>query len=140
VNDQLRRFGYLVAMIVNAVVLTIAHTVLDWGIPFLTPSFRDVLWAIDLSVGATIIANALFIVYDSAWFRHASQIVLDALALVTVYTLYRVFPFDFGMEWANTFAAVSMLLVMIAVGIALVVQTVQAMTDPRWWRDAPGSI
>jgi len=69
----MRRGCYATALVVNAVLLYSAHRLLEWGVPFLTPSFNDVLWALDLSLGATVLANAAFIAYDSAWFRHVSD-------------------------------------------------------------------
>jgi hypothetical protein len=135
-GTEARRGGYMAAMIVNAIVLYAAHHVLEWGVPFITASFDDVLWALNLSIGATIIANALFIAYDAAWFRHLAQIVLDGLALLSVYTLYSVFPFDFESAWLSDIVNIVLLLTMLAVAIALVVQVVRALTDPGWWQEA----
>jgi hypothetical protein len=136
-NDSAgRRGGFIAALAVNSVILYAAHHLLEWGIPFITPSFRDVLWALNLSIGATIVANAFFIVYDAAWFRHVAQLGLDGLALLSAYTLYRVFPFDFEAVWMSDVLAVALLLTMVGIGIALVVQVVRMLTDVSWWQEA----
>jgi hypothetical protein len=121
--------GYAVSIVVNAILLYIVHHVTTWGVPFLTPAFEDVLWAIDLSLGATIVANAFFMAYDRGWFRHLSEMVLDALALLSTYTLYRVFPFQFDDAWWYQVAGVALLAVMLAVSIALIVNALKAVAD-----------
>jgi hypothetical protein len=131
-----RRAGYNAAIIINVVILYAAHHLLEWGVPFLTPSFNDVLWALTLSIGATIIANALFIVYDRTWFRHLAQLVLDGLALVSVYTLYRVFPFDFSSAGLTTAVNLALLFTLFGVTVALLVQIVRMLTDGNWWQEA----
>ena len=122
---EARRGGYIAALVVNAVVLYAAHHLVAWGVPFITPSFNDVLWAIDLSIGATIAANACFIVYDATWFRHLTQIGLDALALLSVYMLYRVFPFDFEAAWLSDLVSIALVFAMLGVSIALMVDLVR---------------
>jgi hypothetical protein len=128
-TDQLRHGGYTVELVVNAILLYAAHHLLPWGVPFLTPAFADVLWAIDLSLGAAIIANALFMAYDPAWFRQLSQAGLDFFSLVSTYTLYRVFPFDFELAWWNDVAAGVLVVAMVATTIGFIVHVVRATSD-----------
>ena len=73
-----------------------ANNLLRWSVPFITEGFADVLWAINLSLAASIVGNALFLASDPRWFRRAVQIVLNLFGLLSAYMLYRVFPFDFG--------------------------------------------
>jgi hypothetical protein len=128
-NADLRTSGYAVAVVVNAILLYVAHHLLAWGVPFLTPAFAEVLWAIDLSLGAAIVANAAFIAYDARWFRHLTGAALDALSLLSTYTLYSVFPFHFEAPWWYETAALVLLIVMLVTAIALVVHVVQAIAD-----------
>jgi hypothetical protein len=126
---DLRATGYGISIVVNVILLYVAHHLLAWGVPFLTPAFTDVLWAIDLSIGATIVANAIYMAYDPSWLRHVSEIVLDLLALLSVYTIYRVFPFQFEQTWWYQSATLTLLVLMFAILIAVIVNLVQAVTD-----------
>jgi hypothetical protein len=128
-TDHLRHGGYTVELVLNAILLYAAHHLLEWGVPFITPAFADVLWAIDLSLGAAIIANALFIAYDPAWFRRLSQAALDFFSLVSTYTLYRVFPFDFEMVGWNDIVSVLLVVAMVATMIGLIVHLAQAIGE-----------
>jgi len=126
---EVRHGGYSAELVVNAILLYAAHHLLEWGVPFLTPAFADVLWAIDLSLGAAIIANALFIAYDPAWFKHLSQAALNFFSLVSTYTLYRVFPFDFELAQWNDIVGVLLVVGMVATAIAVIVHLVQAIGE-----------
>jgi hypothetical protein len=126
---DLRATGYGISIVVNVILLYVVHHLLAWDVPILTPAFNDVLWAVDLSLGATIVANAIFMAYDPRWFRHVSDIVLDLLALLSVYMIYRVFPFQFEQAWWYDVTPLVLLVVMIAILIAIVVNLVQAVTD-----------
>jgi hypothetical protein len=119
-----RRASYVGSIVVNAIWYYVAHNLLRWDIPFLTPSFASVLWAIDLSIGASIVANALFLAYDERWFRRLLQIVLTGLAFVATSTLYGVFPFEFGDPMWNSLASFCLFVVMIATALAMLVQLV----------------
>ena len=119
-----RQVGYIVAIIVNAVILTIAHNLTSWGLPFVTSAFPETLWAINLSLSATIIANACFLVYDAPWFRDLAQIVLNIFAVVVALVTYRVFPFDFGDARANDLARLGVLGLAGLLALIVVVQTI----------------
>ncbi len=121
---EARQLGYVVAVIVNAVMLYAGHHLLSWGVPFVTGSFDDVLWALDLSLGTAIAANAFYLVYDATWLRRLCQIGLDITALVWLSALYRVFPFAFPSPWWNDFASWLLTLVMLALIVAMVVHTI----------------
>jgi len=128
-RDGSRTLNYVVSIVVNAIVLYIDNHLLAWGVPFITPAFGDVLWAIDLSIWATIIANALFLAYDAQWFRELAQIVLSGIALGVTAILYARFPFDFGSATLNDLASVGLLLVMFALIVAIIVQAVIFFAD-----------
>jgi hypothetical protein len=137
-----RRAGYAVAMLVNTILLSIVHSLPQWRLPILTPAFSDTLWAFDLSLGATIVANALFFAYDEPWFRDLMQIALSGLALVVAATLYRVFPFDFGDATSNNRARLVVVVVIFAICIAIIAQVVAWLVGvirPALRGDAPGT-
>lgn len=91
------RFGYMVAIIVNAAMLVVANNILDWGwLPFLTDDFGRLLWIIDFSLLASIVVNAIYLGYDPAWFKSACQIGLGGISLAVAIRMFQVFPFDFS--------------------------------------------
>jgi len=70
-NRRTTRASALVgSIIVNAILLYVAHHVLEWQIGWITPAWSDVLWAVDLTLWASIVTNALFLAIDAAWFRN----------------------------------------------------------------------
>jgi hypothetical protein len=119
-----RRVGYAVSIVVNMILLVLVQRLPTWGLPFLTPAIGTALWAFNLSLSATIVANALFFAYDAPWFRDLTQIALTALALLATVTLYRIFPFDFGDASANALARLALVAVNIALVVALFAQTI----------------
>jgi len=83
VGPASRRFGYVMAILVNAAMLFVANSVLDWGWPpFLTEDFGQVLWLIDLSLLASIAVNSMYLGYDPPWFKSVCQIGLNLITIV----------------------------------------------------------
>jgi hypothetical protein len=123
-----RRFGYIVAIVVNVLGFYIFHSLLEWRVPFVTEAWTSVLWAVDLSIAASIVANAVYLAYDARWLRHLGGIVTGAFSFLSTYVIWRTFPFDFGEAW-NDMAQFVMVLVMLAIVIGIVVQSAQLITD-----------
>lgn len=120
--------GYIVAIIVNAVMWFIAHNLLNWNVPFITERFVAVLPALEASLGATMIANVLFIAFDPRWFRALAQAGLNVISLYVVYMFYQVFPFDFGVDTFNWLVRLGLIATLIAVVIGTIVELVQAFS------------
>lgn len=117
-----RRAGYLVTIVLNVVLLVVVNNLLVWGwLPFLTDDFSRVLPILNLSIGASIVANAVYLVYDSLWFTGLSELVLLAISFAAGLSLYRVFPFDFSAyEFAwDTVARGILILGLVGVGVGL---------------------
>ena len=99
-----RQAGYVVAIVINALILWVANNLLAWGwLSWLTDDFVDVLPAINASLIVTIIAYALFIAYDGEWFRALGDIVTGIYSLLAGIAMWQVFPFDFSayaFDWA----------------------------------------
>lgn len=120
-----QRAGYVVAVAVNAVMLYIVNNLLAWDVlPFLTEDFARVLPLLNVSLVVTIIANALFVVYDARWFRSSGQIVLLAISMAVTVRLYRVFPFDFtpyAIDW-GMLGRFALLIAMFGIGVGIIVE------------------
>jgi hypothetical protein len=122
-----RHAGYVASVVIDVLLLYAAHNLLAWGVAFVTPAWAEVLWAVDLSLQASIVANALFLVYDAAWFRNLAGVATTGTGLLAGYELYRVFPFELG-RWSDL-ARLGLLAVLVALGIALVVVAVTALVE-----------
>jgi hypothetical protein len=120
-----REVGSVASILINFGLLYAAHNLLAWRVSFVTPAWADVLWAIDLSLQASIVANALFLVYDAGWFRHTLETLTIGCALVATYQLYALFPFELG-RW-DALARLGLLGMLLALAIALVVTAVIAV-------------
>lgn len=101
---SVRRTGYVVAIVMNLLLLYVANNLLDWNVlSFLTAAFGSVVWLINLSLAGTILANVVWLGYDVAWFKALSQIGLNLISAVVSIRMYQVFPFDFSQsqfDWA----------------------------------------
>ncbi|MDH5421186.1 MAG: hypothetical protein OEY55_05235 [Acidimicrobiia bacterium] len=96
-QPAIRRFGYLVAIAVNFGLIAVANNILEWDIvPFLTSDFSRLVGFISLSLGLTIAANTIYLVFDPPWFKSLSQIGLFLVSLAVTIRIYQVFPFDFS--------------------------------------------
>src|SRR5688500_17761140 len=91
-----RTAGYVGTIVVNAVLIYAARNLLAWDVPFVTPVWADVLWAVELSLYVAIVGAAVLLSYDAAWFRHLVEAVQGAFALQAGYWIWTLYPFDFG--------------------------------------------
>lgn len=123
-----RKFGYLVAVAVNAVLLWVVHNLLDWEwTRFITEEWDQVLPILTTSLIAAIVVNTLYIVFDPKWFKSLTQIVLSGISLAVTVRMLRVFPFDFtayDFPW-ETFVRVGLVVGIVGISIAIVVETVK---------------
>jgi hypothetical protein len=127
-KETTRRIGYGVAIGFNIGFLVIVNNVLDWGwFPWLTEDLTDLLPIINVSVIATIVANAVYLVYDPPWFKGIAEVVLLTISLIVTIRLLQVFPFDFSaydFAWA-TLTRWALGVAIFGIGIAMLVQLVK---------------
>ena len=128
-----RRFGYAVAIAVNAVLLVVVNNLLEWGwFSWLTDDFELVVPLVNASLVATILVTVAYLVYDPAWFKAATQILVNVIGLGVIVRMLRVFPFDFSaydFNWAAVARGVLIvgLLGVIAGTIAEVVKLIRSV-------------
>jgi hypothetical protein len=92
-----RRSGYVLAAAIMMVLWLIVNVWPGWeALPFLTQRTGDVLWAVNLSLLASLLANLAYVVYDPVWFKALGDLITTALGVVPAVLLWRVFPFDFS--------------------------------------------
>ncbi len=113
---------YITAIIFNLIFLYIVNNLINWQVYFITNAFNEVLWIINLSIIATIIGNALLLLYNPERFRHAMKIILNIFAFIAVYFVYKVFPFNFYNSFYNWGFNILLILAMIGITIAIIVE------------------
>ena len=119
-----RRAGYGVAIGFSAALLIILNGSPGWqAIPFLASATDQVLWLVNLSLGAGMAANVVYLVHDPPGVKLPGDLVTTGIGLVTAIRIWQVFPFDLSSGWST---AVRVLLVIGIAGscVALVVQIV----------------
>lgn len=103
-SRALRRFGYVIAIAVNLVLLVIVNNMLEWDLfAFLTDDFSRLTGLISFSFVATILANVGFIITDRAQIKAPTQAALNLIGVVVSVRMLQVFPFDFStyeFDWA----------------------------------------
>jgi hypothetical protein len=123
-----RRTGYIVAAVVNIVLLFLVNVTPGWeAVPFLTEKMALVLGLVNLSMTAGVIVNILFALYDARWFKALGDILTTGVGLAALVRMLRVFPFDFGgssVDWPLV-ARVLLLIGIVGSALAIVVHAGQ---------------
>ena len=119
-----RRFGYVVAVLVNLALLYAVNIWPGWdALPFLTGETTQVLTLVNASLVAGAAANGLYVVHDPRWLRAFGEAFTTAIGVVAMVALWRVFPFDFGDATFDWSLVVRILLALGIVGGAIAVLT-----------------
>ncbi|KUK73092.1 hypothetical protein [Methanobacterium sp. 42_16] len=115
---------FIVAIIANLIFLYIVNNLLSWNLSFIAPSFQEVLWIFNLSIGASIVGNILFLIYHPGWFRSLIKIILNILSFMVAYYLYVVFPFILS-SGITVLVKIVLILVMVVLVITNLVEVVK---------------
>jgi hypothetical protein len=122
-----RRIGYLVAILINAVLLYAINVWPGWAtVPFVTADLVAVLGLVNASLWVSVVANAVYLVDDRRWLKMLGNIATTAVGLVALMAMWQVFPFDLAVEpidWV-TVARTVLIISMIGSAIAIVVNLV----------------
>lgn len=133
VPTPVRRIGYVIAAIGNAVVLWASHQLLDWGWPaFLTRDFEAALGLVSASLIAGICVNLALAVHHRGRFRLLADLVTAVFGLVVGLRLLDVFPFDFtgyATDWSGVTRAVLVFGIAVT-GIAMVGNLIRLAAGP----------
>jgi hypothetical protein len=108
-----RRFGYVVAVAVNALLLYLVNARPGWdAVPFLTDDTTLVLGAVNASITAGLVVNLLYLVADPRRLRASGDILTTTIGLYAMARVWQVFPFDVTDGWTTV------LRVLLVVGLA----------------------
>ncbi|TIC87991.1 hypothetical protein E8D34_06780 [Nocardioides sp. GY 10113] len=126
-----RRFGYVVAVGANLVVLFLIHRWPGWDVvPFLSDGFTDVLPFVDASIVASIAANIVFLVRDTAALKAFGDLATTLVSLLALVRMWQVWPFDFAGVWGG-WEPLTYLMLGVATFGTVVAAIVQAVTLVR---------
>ena len=121
-EKEVRTSEFIIAIVVNIIFFYIFNNLLNWHLNFITNSFQDVLWIINLTLGFTIIVNALYLFYHPKWLRDSVQIIINILGFLVVYFLYAVYPFKFSQVFISYGLKLVLILIMIGIIAATIYQ------------------
>ena len=130
-----RRFGYGVAIAVNVALLVVVQYILEWGwLAFLTDEFADLVPWISFGLAATIVANVVYQLNDTAVVRSTGQILVNLISIFVTSRILAVFPFDFSLsifDW-EVIVRVLLVLAMVGAGIGVLTEGIRlAAGEPR---------
>ncbi len=126
-----RRVGYAFTILFMVVFLVFINNIFKWHLPFisqvLTSDFEKCLWALNLSLGASILGYFVFIFYDLKWFRHLMQAIFGGFSLVSTSVFLNIFPLDLPSSLIEQLVRWGLIFVLIATGISIIVELVKAV-------------
>ena len=120
-----RRFGYVVAVLINAVLLYATNVWPGWeAVPFLTADTVLVMGLVNASIIVNLAANAGYLITDPPWFKALGTVLTSAVGFVAAARIWKIFPFDFdgsAVDWS--------FLVRIVLGLAMVGSAIAAIVS-----------
>lgn len=139
-STGVRRFGYVVALLVNAAMLYAANAWPGWEeVPVLTADTEQVIGWVNASIVAGLVANAVYLVRDPEWLRALGGVITTSVGLGALVKVWQVFPFDVASDSSGWGLVVRILLVVaivgssigIVVGLVTFAKAVSATPAPR---------
>lgn len=123
-----RRTGYIVTLIINAVMLYVFNNLISWEAQLIiNDKWQSVLPILNISLGLNVLINLIFIFYDRRLFYLLARTITDIFSIVATIRLYAVFPFDFNgffqMGWLNTWFPYLLLFGMVGLIIGIIART-----------------
>jgi hypothetical protein len=123
-----RQAGYIIAIVVNLVMLLVAQNILEWGwAPFLTSDFASILPWISFSLIASMAMNAIYLLDDRPDVKSLGQMTINLISLIVTYRIWQVFPFDFSaydFNW-DLLTHVILILAFVGSGVGLAAETLK---------------
>jgi hypothetical protein len=97
-----RRLGYLIAVVVNGVLLYLINRDPGWqAVPFLTDATTEVLGLVNASIVVSLVANLVYVAWDPVWLKALGDLVTISVSVVALVRIWQVWPIDFpaGSPW-----------------------------------------
>lgn len=116
-----RRAGYVVAVVVNALMLYAVNGWPGWdAVPFLTDATPQVLGWVNASILVNLLANMAYLTRDPPRLRALGDLVTTGVGLLAMVRIWQVFPLDVEAGW-ETVARVLLVVGIVGSGIGMVV-------------------
>jgi len=125
-----RRFGYLVSIILNLLIIYGVNNLVRWEVPYLTADFSDVVWAFNLSLSVTAFMYAIFMLFDRRWFKHFMVAITNLFSIGALFVFWQVLPLDIPestVYWVNT----GLFILMGAVLLSAIMEIISAVRAYR---------
>lgn len=130
-----RRAGYLVGIVVDAVLLYLINGWPGWDeVPFLTEDTTRVLGWVNASIIAGVVTNAVYLVADPPRSKALGDLVVNSIGLYALVRIWQVFPFDFPDDGSVPWDLIARTVLVVAIAgtiIALIVAVVRLLTGRR---------
>lgn len=129
-RNRSRRFGYIVSIILNLLILYGVNNLVRWEVPYLTEDFSNAVWAFNLSLSVSIFMYAVFLFFDRRWFKHFMVAITNLFSIVSMYVFWKVFPIDIPestVYWVNS----GLFILMGAVLLSAILEVVNAIRAYR---------
>lgn len=131
-----RRVGHAFAIPLHAGLLWVVHQLGAWGWPrFLTEDVTEVLGLVTVTLVASMLAEAVYVVRDRGRIRAFGEVVTATLGVLVGIQLWVVFPFDFtsyAIDWTGLLR-VALLAGIVGSAVGLLVHAPRIVTG----RDGP---
>lgn len=97
----------------------------SFKVPFLTTVFISCLWAVNLAITIALLGNLTLTLYHPRWFHHLVKGLLLGLAVLPVYVIFHLFPFELDSPTKQTLIKVILIIIMAGLALGFVFQMVQ---------------
>lgn len=132
-----RKSGYFLAILFNVVLVYLLSRWPEWKVHFLTSRFGLCLPILNFSLGVNIFGNFLLLLYDEERFKSFVYLFLDFFDLISLYILYKIFPFELPMlSGLDTgfWVRIVLLVGMIIIGVAGIIELFKIIFNTFDWR------
>ena len=120
--------NYIPAIIFNIILIIVLNKIPDWNIVFITESFPDILWAVNMSLAVHIVGNFILIFIHPLFIHHLANAAFSVFSLIATFIIFTVFPFDFSEivgDWLNILIRLCLIIGIVGAAISIVVHVVK---------------
>jgi len=118
-----KRAEFIWNIIWNFVFLWVVNKIPDWDLDFIRNNYGAVLWILNVNIVVQIVGNFLLVMITLHSIRYLIRILVEASGLVTLLSLYYIYPFDFshwhGWFWLDWFLPVAFIIGMVVAGFKI---------------------
>jgi hypothetical protein len=101
-RTRARRFGYVVAVLVNLILAWLIAVWPGWdAVPFLTEETTEVLPFVYASITTGVLVNLVYVADDRPAVKATGELINALVGFVSVMRIWQVFPFDFDGQWVG---------------------------------------